>query len=91
VVTYIFTDDPRLVTDSELAIGGSCRIVQEHGEPDLLVRYLNWLVDPKWSDTMQDLSGDSVWSAILKRDPDHPNEFATIVGFVQSKYLKLAR
>jgi hypothetical protein len=89
-ITYIFTDDPRIVMDSELALGGSCRILDEHGEPLKLVHYLGWLVSPGWGDSMQDLSGDTLWYAALQRDPQNPNEYANIVGFVQSKYLKIA-
>jgi len=89
-ITYIFTDDPRIVVDSELAVGGSCRILQEHGEPDPLVHYLAWIIDPRWGDTMHDRSGNALWHAALQRDPQHPNQDANIVGFVQSKYLKPA-
>jgi hypothetical protein len=76
-ISYLFTRDERVVTDSELGVGGSCSV-----RPDDLVPYLQWFVTPKWADTIQDFSGDAVWFALLQKD-------GTIAAFVQSQYLKI--
>lgn len=89
-VTYIFTDDRHLVTDSELGVGGDCRLVGESEEPDQLVHYMDWLIDPKWGDTVMDLSGEAFWYAALRKEREAP-EYGQIVGFVQSRYLKLGQ
>jgi hypothetical protein len=83
-ITYIFTKDPRFLTDSELGVGGLCRL----SEPTEVVHYRGWLITPKWADTVRDLSGDAVWYAALRRTSA---EYTQIVGFVQSRYLKLRR
>ena len=88
VVTYLFTTDHRIVTDSELGVGGGCRLVDETGEPDVVVQYIGWLVTPAWTDTIRDLSGDAIWYAALSRD-EPPSENGTVVAFVQSRYLRL--
>ena len=88
VVTYLFTTDHRIVTDSELGVGGGCRLVDETGEPDVVVQYIGWLVTPEWTDTIRDLSGDAIWYAALRRDAP-PSENGTVVAFVQSPYLRL--
>ena len=87
-ITYLFTDDRRLVTDSELGVGGRCRLVDEAGKPDDVVPYIHWLVTPKWTDTIGNLSGDARWDAVLRRDAPQ-SEYGKIVGFVQSRYLKV--
>jgi hypothetical protein len=88
VVTYLFTADHRLVTDSELGIGGGCRLVDENGKPYVVVQYIGWLVTPAWTDTIRDLSDDAIWYAALRRDaPQSKN--GTVVAFVQSRYLRL--
>jgi hypothetical protein len=44
-VTYLFTDDRRLVGDSELGVGGSGRIAGDGGRGDSrLIKYQQWLV-----------------------------------------------
>jgi hypothetical protein len=85
-ITYVFTRD--LVTDSELAAGGSCRVQDEFGKPDATTPYNEWVIDPKWVDTAEDVSGDALWYAVLKPSPSN-REYAQIVGFIQTKYLKL--
>jgi hypothetical protein len=84
-ITYIFTADRRLLTDSELGVGGSCRL----SEPIEVVQYIDWLITPQWADTVRDLSGAALWYAALHKatSPEH----AQIMGFVQSRYLKLRR
>jgi hypothetical protein len=87
-ITYLFTEDRLLVTDSELGVGGGCRLVDEAGKPDDLVQYMGWLVTPKWADTIEHLSGDTVWYAALHRDTSQ-TKYGKVVGFVQSQYLKI--
>lgn len=83
-ITYIFTEDRRFLTDSELSVGGSCRLSRSTEN----VHYKGWLITPAWSDTAKDLSGDALWYAALwKITP----EYSRIVGFVQSRYLRLRR
>lgn len=89
-VAYIFTDDRRLVTDSELSVGGSCRLLDQAGQPYEIVNYMDWAITPKWADTVRDLSGDAVWYAALRKETSQP-KYGKIVGFVQSRYLKVAR
>lgn len=89
-ITYLFTDDRRLVTDSELGVGGRCRLVDETGKPDDVVQYMDWLVTPKWADMIGNLSGDATWYAALRRDAPQ-SEYGKIVGFVQSRYLKIVQ
>jgi hypothetical protein len=88
VVTYLFTADHRLVTDSELGVGGGCRLVDEAGKPDVVVRYMGWLITPAWTDTVRDFSGDAIWYAALRRDAPQ-SENGRVVAFVQSRYLRL--
>ena len=89
-ITYLFTSDPHLITDSELMIGGSCRLSDESGNPYEVIHYLNWLVMPQWMDTMGKLSGDAVWYAALKKESANA-KYGRIVGFVQSRYLKIGQ
>lgn len=89
-ISYLFTDDHSLVTDGELGVGGSCSLVDEEGKPDEVVRYMDWLVTPKWTDTAGYLSGDAVWYAAIHRDAADPQN-GTVVGFVQSRYLRLSK
>ncbi len=86
-ITYIFTDDRRLVTDSELGVGGAGTLVDEEGKPYPVAEYVGWLITPYWSDTTQYLSDDAIWYAALRRGPGA--EDGTVVAFVQSRYLKL--
>lgn len=87
-VTYIFSNDTDLEDDSELGVGGSCRLVDEFEHPEPTARYRDWLISPMWSASFQDLSGDTVWYVLMRRKIDFP-QYGDIVGFVQSRYLKL--
>jgi hypothetical protein len=89
-ITYLFTDDPDLIMDSELSVGGSCRLVEQDGKPIETFHYIEWLITPEWTDMAKDVSGDAYWFAALHRDAAH-REYGTIAGFVQSRYLKLVR
>lgn len=89
-IAYIFTDDRHLVTDSELGVGGSCRLLDEAGQPYEIVSYMDWAITPKWVDTVKDLSGDAFWYAALRKETSHI-KYGRIVGFVQSRYLKVVR
>lgn len=89
VVTYLFTDDRLLVGDSELGVGGSCRIAADSGRNDSrLTKYQQWVVTEEWKETFTQWSGDATWYAALEVDSGKPG-YATIVGFVQSRDLKL--
>jgi hypothetical protein len=85
-VTWLFTEDRRLVTDTQLEVGNSCRLVQESGAPDSTVNYLKWIIDPRWKGTDASLSGNAVWYAAIQKQP-FGNTYGSIVGFVQSAYL----
>jgi hypothetical protein len=85
-ITYLFTSDHRFFTDSELGVGGGARIVDEDGRAFDLTQYMNWLVAPQWA--VRSLSGDATWYAALRRDTT-TSEYGTVVGFVQSRYLKV--
>jgi len=87
-VTFLFTKDHHFVTDSELGVEGGCRLVDESERPYQLTSYLGWLLTPAWSDSVQDVSGDAIWYAVLRKDSGSSTE-GTIVGFVQSRYLRL--
>ena len=88
-VTYLFTDDPRLIGDSELSVGGSCRIAGDSGRGDSrLIKYRQWLVTEDWRENFSKWSGKATWYAALDLDSAIPGR-AIIVGFVQSRYLKL--
>jgi hypothetical protein len=87
-VTWLFTDDHRLVTDTQLAVGNTCRIVQDSGAPDPVVSYLKWIIDPRWKGPATNLTGPAVWYAAIHRDP-FDSTFGSVVGFVQSAYLPL--
>jgi len=87
-VTYLFTDDMRLIGDSELGVGGHCRIAGagERGDNGL-TKYREWLVTEEWKERFRKWSGDTTWYAALQVDSGNP-EYAFIVGFVQSRDLK---
>lgn len=89
-ITYLFTDDPDLITDAELSVGGSCSLVTPDEKPIQMFHYMTWLITPAWTDMARDLSGDAVWFAALRRDAARP-ESGTIVGFVQSRYLSVGQ
>jgi hypothetical protein len=85
-ITYLFTDDPHVVTDNGLAVGNSLRVA-DAGQTDTTVPYMKWMIDPKWKDTDTRL-GSAVWFAALHKDGlDH--HFGDVVGFVQSRYIQL--
>jgi hypothetical protein len=87
-VTYLFTDDRHLVTDTGLAVGNVCRVVADSGHPDSTVSYLKWVIDPRWKDQASKLGQTSVWFAALQKD-NFDTTYDNIVGFVQSRYLQL--
>jgi hypothetical protein len=87
-VTWLFTDDRRIVTDTQLAVGNSCRLVQDSGAPDAIVSYLKWIIDPRWKGMAPDITGSAVWYAALHKDPFDAT-FGSVVGFVQSAYLPI--
>ena len=87
-VTFLLTEDPHLVTDSELGVGGGCRLLDGADQPYPLTPYLGWLFTPMWADSVEDLSGDAVWYAALRKE-SALLPYGRIVGFVQSRYLKL--
>jgi hypothetical protein len=89
-ITYLFTDDPDLIMDSELSVGGSCRLVEQDGTSIETVHYMGWLITPEWTDMARRVSDDAYWFVALRRDAAH-TEYGTIVGFVQSRYLKAGR
>ena len=68
--------------------GRGCRLLDESDKPYLLTPYLGWLFTQKWRDSAQYVSGDAVWYAALRSDSTS-SESGTIIGFVQSRYLKL--
>jgi hypothetical protein len=87
-ISYLLTEDHHFRTDSELGVGGSCNVAPKVGKPFALFSYMDWLVTPKWADTLQGLSGDAVWYAALRKDATRPR-YARIAGFVQSRYLRV--
>ena len=87
-VTYLFTDDRRLVGDSELSVRGSCRVAGDSGRGDSrLIKYRQWLVTEDWGERFSKWSGEATWYAALHVHSEKPG-YATIVGFVQSRYRK---
>jgi hypothetical protein len=89
-VTYLFTDDRHLIGDSELGVGGHCRIRGDSGRGDShLTKYREWLVAEEWKESFSNWSGDAVWYAALQVDSGNP-AYANIVGFVQSRDLNLS-
>ncbi len=87
-VTWLFTNDRRLLTDSQLAVGNTCSVMQDSGAPDPTVSYMKWLIDPRWKGADPNLTGSAVWYAALHKDDFDPH-FGDVVGFVQSKYISL--
>ena len=86
-VTYLFTDDQRLLGDSELSVGGSCRVAGDSGRSaSRLIKYGQWLVTEDWRESFREWSGAATWYAALRVDSEKPG-YATIVGFVQDRYL----
>lgn len=88
VVTWLFSDDRHLVTDTGLAIGNVCSVVGSSGQPDATVSYMKWVIDPRWKDEATKLGQNSVWYAALHKD-NFDTTYDNIVGFVQSRYLQL--
>jgi hypothetical protein len=89
-ITYLFTDDRNLIMDSELSVGGLCRLVEQDGKPVEVVQYMGWLITGAWTDMARDVSADAYWFAALRRDVAYP-EYGRIIGFVQSRYLKVSQ
>ena len=89
-ITYMFTSDPGLIMDSELSVGGTCSLAEPAVTPNKLFHYMSWLITPAWVDTARNVSGDAHWYAALRRNSAH-SDSGTIVGFVQSRYLKLGQ
>jgi hypothetical protein len=87
-VTYLFTEDHRIVTDTQLTVGNTCRVAQDSGAPDPTVSYLKWIIDPRWKGTAAGFSGNAVWYAAIHKDPLDPT-YGSVVGFVQSAYLQI--
>ena len=88
-VTYLFTDDRRLVGDSELGVGGSCSVAGDGGRGgSRLIKYRQWLVTEDWRESFKGWSGGATWYAVLDLDSGHSG-YATVVGFTQSRYLEL--
>ncbi|HEV2280523.1 MAG TPA: hypothetical protein VGS02_20245 [Acidobacteriaceae bacterium] len=88
-VTYIFTNDPGLVTDSGLSVGGTCRVL---GAPEDVgtISYMKWLIDPHWKGVNPKAGDDAIWYAALHKDDFDPH-YGNIVGFVQSQYIELRK
>jgi hypothetical protein len=90
-ITYLFTDDPKLAGDSELGIGGLCRLSGDAGRSDSPVfPFMRWLISPDWTESFLDWSGRAIWYAALRRSEEN-RAYSIIEGFVQSRYLSLSR
>ena len=89
-ITYLFTDDHHLVTDSGLAVGSTCRVAGASGQPDDSFRYMKWLIDPRWKGQDSSLGVDATWYAVLHQDGLDPH-YGDVIGFLQSSYLKVAK
>lgn len=87
-VTYLFTADRALVTDTGLSVGDTCRIIQDSGVADSTMPYMKWLIDPNWQGKDATLTGSDLWYAAIHRD-DLDHHFGDIVGFVQSRYIQI--
>lgn len=85
-VTWLFTDDHRLITDTQLSVGNSCHLVQDTGAHDATMAYLKWIIDPRWKGPATNLTGSAVWYAAIQKQP-FDDTYGSIVGFVQSAYL----
>jgi hypothetical protein len=77
-----------MVTDSELGVGGGCRLLDGADQPYPLTPYLGWLFTPMWMDSAQYVSGDAVWYAARRKESTQ-SVYGKIVGFVQSRYRRL--
>jgi hypothetical protein len=89
-VTYLYTDDHGIVTDTGLAVGNSIRIVGDSGKTDPTVPYLKWVIDPKWKGAATKSGDKSVWYAALHND-GYDRKYDDIVGFVQSRYIEVKK
>ena len=50
-ITYLYTEDRKLVGDSELQVGGFCRIGSDGGR-----QFLVWILSPDWTEQFIDWS-----------------------------------
>ncbi|HSY00935.1 MAG TPA: hypothetical protein VK819_02220 [Acidobacteriaceae bacterium] len=89
-ITYLFTADRRVVTDSQLSVGTTCLVFDSAGAPDPTVPFTKWIIDPKLKGAYTSLAGNATWYAALQKDGDDPH-YGNIVGFVQSSYLALKK
>jgi hypothetical protein len=87
-VTYLFTDDRHMVTDTQLSVGDTCRVIDPSGKADTVVPYMKWMIDPKWGGTDSNFDSTAVWYAALHKD-DFDSHYGDVAGFVQSSYLQL--
>jgi hypothetical protein len=81
LITYILTTDLHFLTDSELSVGGMCRL----SDPLKATQYMDWIIAPEWIDTARNISGEAKWYAVLEKTG---RDYTRIKGFVQSQYLK---
>lgn len=81
LVTFLYSTT--LLTDSELATGGSGRITRD----DHLLPFRTGFISAEWCDTDTRLSGDALWCPVMK--PEHGTYFGRVIGFVQSVYLDI--
>lgn len=85
-VTFLFTDDRRVVTDSQLSVGDTCRVIDPSGKPDTVVPYMKWMIDAKWKGTDSNLDSQAIWYAALRKD-DFDSHYGDVAGFLQSSYI----
>jgi hypothetical protein len=81
LITYVLTTDLHFLTDSDLSVGGMCRL----SEPSKATQYMDWIITPEWIDTARNISGEAKWHAVLEKTG---RDYTRIKGFVQSQYLK---
>ncbi|MGC2620204.1 MAG: hypothetical protein WA414_14260 [Acidobacteriaceae bacterium] len=89
-ITYLFTDDRRVVTDSQLSVGTTCLVFDPSGKPDATTPYMKWFIDPRLKGNYSPIGESATWYAALHKDGIDPH-YGDIVGFVQSSYLTLKK
>src|ERR1700735_880028 len=67
-ITFIFTDDRRVVTDSQLSVGTTCLVVDSSGKPDPTTPYMKWFIDPRLKGNYAPLGDTATWYAALHKD-----------------------